>query len=86
MCNLIELLTNRRIDSRMPVAVHITPQATHAIDKRSAMNIDQSATFRALDQQRLVLGHLREGMPDVLAIPAKQVVDRRRTHVRLHGS
>src|SRR5690606_10737044 len=28
------------------------------------------------DEQRLMLGHLREGMPNVLAVPAEQIVER----------
>src|SRR4051812_4522612 len=57
----------------MPMPVHVAPQATDAVEIRVAADIVQRAAFGTLDDERLVLAHLREGVPDVLAIPTLEI-------------
>ena len=45
-----------------------------AVEIRPAVDVVERAAFGALDDQRLVLGHLREGVPDELAIPVEEFV------------
>ena len=54
----------------MAMAVEVAPQAAGGVEIFAAVDIDQRAAVGALDDQRLVLGHLREGVPDDFAIPA----------------
>jgi len=68
--HLVQLSANRLIQSRVRVAVDVAPQIAHAVQELSAINIDQRTAVSPLDQQRLVLGHLRKGVPDDLAVPA----------------
>ena len=41
-----------------------------AVEILAAVDVDQRAALGPLDDQRLVLGHLREGVPDERAVPA----------------
>ena len=70
----IELRTNRRVDLRVVVAVHVAPHAARAVEILAAVDIDQPATLRTLDHERLILGHLREGVPVMAAVPVTQFV------------
>ena len=63
----------RRIEARMSVAVDVAPHARRAIEIAAAVAIDERAALAPLDEQRLVLLHLRERMPDMLAVPRGQV-------------
>ena len=76
MRDLRQLLVDCRVQPRMPVPVQIAPQARDAVEILAAFAINQRAAMSRLNQQRLVLGHLREGMPDVGQIPAFQIVER----------
>src|SRR4051794_34906151 len=73
VCNLVELPADGRIDLRMTMTVNVAPQAADTVDVPSPVNVDQRASFSPLDQQRLVVGHLRKRVPDVLLVPAFQV-------------
>ena len=73
MRHFVELCPNGRVDLRVPMAVDIAPQAAHAVDIPIAVDIDQHASFGPFDHKRLVLGHLREGVPDVRAVPIVQL-------------
>src|SRR5690349_14216981 len=68
MSDLVELLANGRVDLRMSMAMHVAPQAADAVDISTPLHVDQRAALGPLDEQRLVLGHLRERVPDVVAI------------------
>ena len=63
-----ELLFDGCIDGRMIVAVHGAPQATDSIQVAIAIDIDQLTTIGLLDNQRLVVGHLGECVPDNAAV------------------
>src|SRR4051812_29668060 len=72
--NAIELLTNRRVDTRVVVAVDIAPHAARAIEILATIDVNQPASFSALDDQRLVFRHLREGVPMMPKVPITEVV------------
>ena len=74
MGHAIELLANRGVDSRMMVAVDVAPHAAGAVEILAAVDVDQPAAFGPRDDERLVLRHLREGMPMVAAIPVDELV------------
>ena len=64
---------NGGVDLRVAMAVDVAPQAADAVDVPVAVDIDQHAAFGPFDHKRLVLGHLREGVPDVRAVPIVQL-------------
>jgi hypothetical protein len=70
----IDLLAHGRVEPWMPVPVNVAPQAGHGIKVLSPLDIDDRAALRTLENQRLVFGHLRERMPDDLAIPALELI------------
>jgi len=72
-----QLLDDRRVDPRMPMPVDVAPQAAHAVQVSPAIQIEQLAPLRPLDHKRLVFRHLRERVPNVLAIPSQQFGTRR---------
>src|SRR6478609_280280 len=74
MRHTTHLLTNCRVYLRMVVAVNVAPHAARAINVRSAVDVDESTTLGALDHERLVIRHLRKGMPMMLAIPIANFV------------
>ena len=57
---------------RWPWMLH--QRLLRAVDVAAAVDVDQLAAFGPLDHKRLVLGHLREGVPDDRAIPIAQSV------------
>ena len=67
-----ELPADGGVEPRMPMAVNVAPHACRAIDVAIACRIKQVDPISPLDQQRLVFGHLGEGMPDMLPIPGLQ--------------
>jgi hypothetical protein len=66
---LIQLTTKGFVQARVIVPVHIAPQAADAVEPPPSMHIDQLTSFSPFNKPRLVLGHLRKGVPDVVAIP-----------------
>ena len=54
--------------------VHVAPHAARAVEIRAAVDIEQPAAFGPLDHERLVLGHLRERVPIMAAIPIEKFV------------
>ena len=65
----VELGADGRVDARMPMTVDIAPQAADRVEIAAAVDIEDVAAFAALQNERLILGHLREGMPDQRAVP-----------------
>ena len=51
------------------MAVDVAPQAADAVDVLVAVDVGEHAALGPFDDERLVLGHLREGVPDVGAVP-----------------
>ena len=72
MRHFVELRADGGVDLRVAMAVDVAPQAAHAVDILVAVNVDQHAPFGPFDHKRLVLGHLREGVPDERAVPVAQ--------------
>ena len=72
------LLGEGRIEPRVPVAVHVAPHAGRAVEVAGTVGVDEPRALAPLDQERVVILHLRERVPDVLAIPPEQVTRRRR--------
>lgn len=70
MGRFVELLSDCCVDLRMPVAVNVAPQTAHSVEVFPAIHIDERAAAGPLDNERLILGHLREGMPDMREVPA----------------
>ena len=50
--------------------------AADGVEIAAAVDIEDVAAFAAIQDERLVLGHLREGVPDERAVPAAEVVGR----------
>ena len=74
--DLVQLLAQGRVEPRMAMAVHVAPQAADGIEIFAAVDVDQGAPVGPFDDERFVLGHLREGMPDDFAVPSLEVVER----------
>ena len=74
MGHLVELLANGRIEPRVMVAVNVAPDAGASVEICAAVDIDQCAAVGPFDHQRFVLGHLREGVPEVVAVPGVELV------------
>ena len=55
--------------------VHVAPQAAYAVEQRAAIAGEKLASFGPFNNQRLILGHLGERVPDMFAIPATQLVN-----------
>jgi hypothetical protein len=64
----VQLITNRLIDRRMPVSVHVAPKGAGSVKKSSTMYILQPATFGRLNDKTIIVRHLRERMPNDSAI------------------
>ncbi len=75
MGHAVELLANGGVDPRVAMAMDIAPQAAHAIEIFAPLDVDERRALGSLDDQRLVFGHLGEGMPHDLAIPGSQAVE-----------
>ncbi len=69
MGDTVELLAQSRVEPGMAMAMHVAPQAARAVDVAVAVDVDQRAAVAPLEDQRFVLGHLGEGVPDELAVP-----------------
>ena len=74
--DVLELCDDRRVELRMAMAVHVAPQAADRVEIFPAVDVDQRRALAALEDQRLVLGHLRERVPDDLAIPLDELLAR----------
>ena len=70
--NEAQLPADGSVEPRMAVAMDVAPHAGRAVDVAVARRIKQVDPLAPLDQQWLVLGHLGEGMPDMLPIPGFQ--------------
>ena len=70
MGHFVQLVANRLIQSRVSVPMNVAPQIGDTVQELPAIDIDQRTAVSPLDQQRLVLGHLRKGVPNDLAVPA----------------
>ena len=84
MRHAIELRANGRVDFRVPVPVDIAPQAAYPVDITLAIDIPEHAALSPLQYQRLVLGHLRKGVPDERAVPGFYIFNIGNRHVH-HG-
>ncbi len=56
------------------MAMKVAPHAARTVEVRAAIDIKKPTAFRPLDNERLVIGHLRERVPMVAAIPFAQIV------------
>ncbi|MCA9134581.1 MAG: hypothetical protein KDA45_15545, partial [Planctomycetales bacterium] len=54
--------------------MHIAPHAANSIEQPAPLLIEKPHAFGTVDNQRLILGHLREGMPIVLAVALQQIL------------
>ena len=77
----VPIETPSRAAALSPVAVDVAPQAARGVEIAAAVDIEDVAAFAALQNERIVFGHLREGVPDQRAVPAAEVVGG-----RIHGS
>jgi hypothetical protein len=64
MGHSVQLITDRLVDRRMPMPVHVTPKRTGSVKESASMNILQPASLRRLDDESIVVFHLRERVPD----------------------
>ncbi len=81
----LELLAQGRIQPRMPMPVHVAPQAAHRVDVCAPLDVDQHGPLAALQDQRLVLRHLGKRMPDDLTVPAGKLFVRGLGHGKAGG-
>src|SRR5262245_5418524 len=56
------------------MSVQVAPHAAHAVEILAAVDVNQRATVRPLDHQRLIFSHLRESVPDDFTVPAEKFV------------
>ena len=74
MANAIDLLFERPIQLRVTVAMHVAPKTGDTIDVLAAIDVDQRTAVCLFKDDRFVLGHLGERMPDRLSIPPTQLL------------
>ena len=77
MGDLIQLLLDRPVEGRMPVAMEIDPDGGSAVEILLPCLVNQVRPFSLLDNERLLLFpllHLGEGMPEVSVIPIDQLL------------
>ena len=74
--DLGQLCDNCRIELGMAMAVDVAPQAADRVEILPAVDVDQRRAVAALQDERLVLGHLGERMPHDLAIPLGELFAR----------
>jgi hypothetical protein len=67
--HLGELGGDRRVEPRVAVPVDVAPHARGAVEVTAAVGVDEPRALAALDEQRFVLLHLGERVPDVVAVP-----------------
>ena len=72
MGHLLQLLPGGPVEPRMMVAMHVAPHACGAIEIAVAIDVKQGCPLPSLDQQRLILRHLCEGMPDMGPVPVSE--------------
>jgi hypothetical protein len=72
---LVELSTNRFVDDGMIVAMNIAPHAANTIEIPSPFRIEQPTTLGAFDEERFVLSHLCERVPNVMTIPQSNIIE-----------
>jgi hypothetical protein len=73
--DLVELVTNGRVDGRMAMTMNVAPQAADAVEVLATIDVNQGAAVSPLNEEGLVLRHLSKRVPDVVAVPAFQVVE-----------
>ena len=66
----LQLFANRRIELWVSVTMNVAPHAARAIQILVAVDVDQRATAAPLEDKRLILAHLGEGVPDDFPVPA----------------
>ena len=81
MGDAVELIPDRRVDQRMPVAVDVGPDRTVAVEVFVAFEIRQDRSAARRDDERIDLGrapvlHLREGMPEVRLVELAERLNR----------
>ena len=67
----VELVADRLVDPRVPVAVDVAPERGDAVDVAAAVGVDQIRALAPLDHERLLFRPsllLGERMPDVALI------------------
>jgi hypothetical protein len=64
MSDLAQLLDQGLIDLGDSMPKEIAPQRACPIEVSLAVDVGQPTPLRFLDDQTVVLGHLRKGMPD----------------------
>jgi hypothetical protein len=72
------LLAQRGVEARVGVAVHVGPEAGHAVDVAASLRVDESAALATSNHQRFLaapFAGLGEGMPGVGAVQADHLVD-----------
>src|SRR3954454_2982129 len=74
MGDAIELLANRSVNLWMVVPMDVAPHTARAVQVLAPINVDEPTTVRALDDERLVLGHLRERVPMMAPIPVTKQI------------
>jgi hypothetical protein len=72
MGDTVDLLPDRRVDARMAMAVDVAPHAGSAVQVLTAVDVNQPALLGARNDEWLVLGHLSEGVPVMVAVPAAE--------------
>ena len=72
MGHALQLVADRRVQFRHPVAMDVAPQRGNAVEVLAAIDVHQEAAVGALDDQGPFRGvglHGGEGMPQVLVVP-----------------
>jgi hypothetical protein len=68
-----KLVDDRSVDPRVSVAMNVAPQTADTIEQTPALCIDQPIAFGSLDQQRLIISHLRKAMPMMKSIGMRKL-------------
>ena len=74
--DIVQLLPNRRVDLGATVTVHVTPETTDTIQVTPSLDVGQPTPISTLDDPRDIFGHLREAVPDDLAVPNPELFER----------
>ena len=76
MADFLELVLNRFVENRVPVAVDVHPERGNSIQVSSSLKINEVRPLSSLDNERdflLPFFHLGKRVPQILAVPISEL-------------
>ena len=76
MRHAVQLLARGRVELGVAMPMNVAPQAANPVEIIVAVDIRKRTAPRPLYNQRFVFSHLREGVPNVAAVPVFELLAR----------